>query len=338
MNHHQPRGFFARCVDALAGLLASKPTARAEKPSDGAGKDYVIIVPPEPKPDLAQTPPAQEADELSGAAEFTPPEADPYGEVTDDDLPVVADEQGHEPLPRLVLPPSIRCDPEECTCEPAEPVACPTVADAPEPAIEAGAPGTDIDAAGDAAESSNGETPPIPSPAELAGDTLENSGLIDQVTGEDAAEISTAASDEPGPEAPAAADVPAIVTALTTTAKGKPSVPKEFYKVMRARYGHTREVTRFMLSSQDLGVAKRGDGKQILCAWVETLLRAAPDRDLTLSEIRTSLPELIRSAYSKNVSQGLAGAVSRCEYLEIVRDGKVVSETRAKAADIIRLA
>lgn len=165
---------------------------------------------------------------------------------------------------------------------------------------------------------------------------------------ETAGPASTAAEDAPGAAALTGTDVDAtdfgkvdvatLIASITVNKRGGAKVPKEFFGVMRKRFGASRTDTAEMLKAGRLGYAKRGDGKKLLCAWVETVLSQTPDKELRLSVIRSTLPDFIVNAYGEHAAQGLVGAVSRCDFLTIIRDGQPIADTRARASDLIGIA
>lgn len=132
-------------------------------------------------------------------------------------------------------------------------------------------------------------------------------------------------------------DLQQLVASLATDKRGRAKTPKDFYGVMRFRFGMNRETVKDTLELCEHGVAKRGEGKKVLCAWVETLLRNVPGEQLKLSEIRATLPDFIYKTYGPHAAQGLVGAVSSCEFIAVIRDGEPV-EGRAKAGDTICIA
>lgn len=153
-----------------------------------------------------------------------------------------------------------------------------------------------------------------------------------------AREIAEAEADAEDKSDAHADDIQKLVAAMTVDGRGRPRIPKEFSRSMRSRFGASRIDTTDMLKACRLGYAQRGDGKKILCAWVEAVLSLAPRKELTLSELRATLPAFIISAYGEHAPQGLVGAVSRCEFLVVMRDGERITEGRARASDIIRIA
>lgn len=191
------------------------------------------------------------------------------------------------------------------------------------------------EAAEDSVEEAHVEASAFPETAALAPEAPEPGAPEPETTAREIAEAEAAAEEK---SEAGAADIQMLAAAMTVDGRGKMRIPKEFFRSMRSRFGASRTDTTEMLKACHLGYAQRGDGKKILCAWVEAVLSLAPRNELTLSELRANLPAFIITAYGEHAPQGLVGAVSRCDFLAVIRDGERITEGRARASDIIRIA
>lgn len=374
MHQQNPStGFLSRIVDGIAAFFSPRSANNGDaggeqQRPDPADLGAPILI-PQPASSGAQPAPADapaEADEARADELTTIDEASAEGlQVEDDPVGVALPADAPTEMPPLLLTREHAVEDDDAAQADPEP--------APAPAEHQAA----NDTATSSHDGSNPETPEADDEQTSAAPLAETAfmdlaeedlaGAVPSVdegdpeapeapaadeapaaAEETAGPASTAAEGAPGAAALPGTDVDAtdigkvdvatLIASITVNKRGGAKVPKEFFGVMRKRFGASRTDTTEMLKAGRLGYAKRGDGKKLLCAWVETVLSQTPDKELRLSVIRSTLPDFIVNAYGEHAAQGLVGAVSRCDFLTIIRDGKPIVETRARAADLIRIA
>lgn len=178
------------------------------------------------------------------------------------------------------------------------------------------------------------------SEADILEGKSEDTAALPRLPDEDVRAGQEEANEDLEPEAEgsgAEPDIGELVSRFTTRKSGTAVVPREFYRSMKQRYGYSRKTVDEVLAMRENGQAlRRGDGKKILCAWVEAIIGQVGNGSLTVSEVRRSLPTFVTRAYGPNATSGFNWSVSKCEFLCLRRDGEVI-KSQARAGDILSL-